>query len=164
MSAVRCIVEWDPKEPDMSEATLASHGVDMAAVKSAIAKISAAILNRNPADVTLLPAEKSDVIPGAAYRLSSLGVNDRRYDTFHIYVMETGVDVSLFRNGDYAVRVPPDRIGIDWQTFRDAVAAALENLYRHEYKVEFGDVDIKTYKSGEWHFWVPYLLRESKGR
>jgi hypothetical protein len=163
MSAIRCIVEWDPKEPDMSEATLASHGVGVTAVKSAIAKISAAILKRNPENVTLLTGEKSDVMPGAAYRLSSLGVNDRRYDTFHIYVTETGVHVLLFKEGNYAVRVSPDQIGIDWHAFRDGVAAALENLYLHQYKVEFGDVDIKAYKSGEWYFSVPYMLRESKG-
>lgn len=159
MSAVSCIVEWDPKEPNMSEATLASHGVDVAAVRSAIAKISAAIVKRNPANVTLLPGEKSDVMPGAAYRMSSLGVNDRRYDTFHIYVTETGVDVLLFKDGHYAARVSSDQIGIGWQGFRDAVAAALENLYLHQYKVEFGDVAVKTGRSGEWYYSVPYMLR-----
>lgn len=163
MSAEECVVQWKPEESVLSEATLTSHGVDAKALKSAIGVIAAVILKRKPSDVSVLPRaqEKTDdVMPGPRYRLSHLGVNDTRYDTFHITVSETGVDVSLFKVGNYATRIEPDRIGIDWQTFEGAVGTALINLYGHRYKVEFGDVDIKAYSSGEWSFWIPYILRE----
>ncbi|MDD1776038.1 MAG: TIR domain-containing protein [Candidatus Methanomethylicus sp.] len=160
MSAERCIIEWSPKESNMSETTLASHGVDISAMKSAIAKISATILKRNPANVNVLPGEKSDVMPGAAYHLSSLGVNDPRYDTFHIYVTQSEVTVSIFKSGDSVKRIEPSSIGIDWQAFREAVGAALKNLYRDKYEVEFDNVGIKTYSDNSWHYIIPYMLRE----
>jgi len=145
----------------MSEATLSSHGVDISAMKSATAKISATILKHNPASVSVLPSEKSDDMPGAAYRLSSLGVKDPRYDTFNIDVTLSEVTVSLFKSGRYAERIEPGSIGIDWQAFQVAVGAALKTLYRDKYEVEFGDVGIKTYGSPDWLYIVPYMLRDN---
>jgi hypothetical protein len=49
---------------------------------------------------------------------------------------------------------------IDWQAFRDGVGATLKSLYRDKYKIEFGKLDIRTYKSGEWNYWIPYRLLE----
>jgi len=163
IGAERCIIEWRPEEPDMSEATLVSHGVDVAVVKSEILAFTGAILKRSSTNLSILPGEASEVMPGAAYRISSLGVNDPRYDSFHIYVRESEVTVSLYYHGNYIERIEPREIGIDWQEFQRAVGAALISLYRNRYEVEFGDVGIRTYDSGEWHFEIPYVLRDGVG-
>ena len=158
MSAERCIIEWTPKESDMTEEKLSSYGVDMPAVKSAIKKITAVTLKRDPVKVSIMAGESSTVMPGAAYRISSLGVNDARYDTFHIYVREKNITISLFRSGDYALKITPEDIGIDWKEFQKAVGQALKKLYQNVYEIEFDKVRVETYNTGEWNFVINYFL------
>ena len=145
----------------MTEQVLIGRGVNIDRVKKGIIKMAAAVLKQNPQDVTLLP-EPSDVRLGPAYRLSSLGVKDLRYDSFHIYVREGDITVSLFRLGSHARIVSPDEIGIDWQEFSQAISLSLEELTGGKFLIQFGEPSTTQYDSGEWHYKLPYMLRPTK--
>ena len=69
----------------MSGRILQAYGVNLEKVKQGMVSMDAAILQRNPTNVIILPGEISDVMPGPHYTLSSLGVNSTLYDSFHIY-------------------------------------------------------------------------------
>jgi hypothetical protein len=162
MGAERCIIEWEPKEDDMSEQILQDYGVNIEKVKQGIVAMDAAILQRNPTNVSILPGEKSDVMPGPAYTLSSLGVNSTLYDSFHIYLRINEITVSLYKRGNYIQKVSPGETGIDWQSFRNAVDKSLFELYQHQYRIEFGDIKIVDYETGEWHYSISYMLRHKE--
>ena len=162
MSGTRCIIEWRPKIPNMTEEVLVAHGVNMDRVKEGILEMAAAVLQRSVEDVVLLPDDPSEHMPGPAYRLSSLGVKDQRYDSFHIYVQESDVTVSIYKLGHYPTIISTEEIGIDWNQFRRGISASLEELYKGELRTQFGDPEIIQYGSGEWHYQLAYMLRPTK--
>lgn len=159
MSAEDVRVEWRPKEKIMTEEALIKRGVDVTKMKEAIAKIYSALALCDPKDVILLPDEPSDAMPGPAYRISSLGINNKYYDNFHIYQKDSVITVTLYMGGSSISRISPDDVEIDWELFKDGFSSALTTLYSNEFTVEFGKLRTSKYSYSSWEYAIPFLLR-----
>jgi hypothetical protein len=96
MSAESVILEWRPKETVMTEDVLSNRGVNVFKVKKAIVSIYSALATRNPKDVIILPDEPIEVMLGTAYKISSLGINNKYFDSFHVYQMNNEITVLLY--------------------------------------------------------------------
>jgi hypothetical protein len=164
MGAERVIVEWRPQEAVMTEEILSKKGVNVPKVKEAIVAIYSAIATCDPNNVVLLPGEPSDVMPGPAYSISSLGINNKYFDSFHVYQRNSEITVSLYKTGNYTPIIPPEKIGIDWELFKRAFSNGLTALYLNDFTIEFGEIKIEKYSDKSWQYAIPYLLRPVKNK
>ena len=132
MSGTRCIIEWRPKIPNMTEEVLVAHGVNMDRVKEGILKMAAAVLQRSVEDVALLPDDPSEYMPAG---LPSVKPESRTSVRFvSIYVQESDVTVSIYKLGDYPPIISTEEIAIDWNQFRHGIQLLLRNYIRVNYE------------------------------
>jgi len=160
MSAEKCIVEWKPKEDIMTEEVLISRNIDYTSAINNIKVIYALICKQELDNISMISSPQSEYMPGPAYKMASLGINDNRYDSFHLYIKCNSISLSIYKHGNSTEVYSTEEIGIDWDLLKCKIKNTLEILYKSKYAIILSNVFINQYNKNEWNYKISCILKQ----